>query len=78
MRTILKENMDILHTMSEALMKYETIDKFQIEDLMNRKPVREPKGWDDTPPSSNTDLEVDHWGKKDDSNATVDGATEQG
>ncbi|OAI18793.1 ATP-dependent metalloprotease [Methylomonas lenta] len=75
---ILKENMDILHTMSEALMKYETIDKFQIEDLMNRKPVREPKGWDDTPPSSNTDLEVDHWGKKDDSNATVDGATEQG
>jgi cell division protease FtsH len=74
---ILKENMDILHTMSEALMKYETIDKYQIEDLMNRKPVREPKGWDDTPPSSNTDVEVDHWGK-DDSSASVDGATEQG
>jgi len=74
---ILKENMDILHTMSEALMKYETIDKYQIEDLMNRKPVREPKGWDDTPPSSNTDVEVDHWGKGD-SNASVDGATEQG
>lgn len=74
---ILKENMDILHTMSEALMKYETIDKYQIEDLMNRKPVREPKGWDGTPPSSNTDVEVDHWGKGD-SNASVDGATEQG
>ena len=50
---ILKENEDILHTMADALMKYETIDKYQIEDLMNRKPVREPQGWDDsTPPSS--------------------------
>jgi cell division protease FtsH len=43
--------MDILHAMAEALMKYETIDKFQIEDLMTRKPVREPQGWDDKPPS---------------------------
>ena len=74
---ILKENMDILHAMSEALMKYETIDKYQIEDLMSRKPVREPKGWDDTPPSPNVDVEVDHWGKGD-SNESVDGATEQG
>lgn len=50
---ILKENEDILHAMADALMKYETIDKYQIEDLMNRKPVREPQGWDDsTPPSS--------------------------
>jgi cell division protease FtsH len=46
---ILKENMDILHAMADALMKYETIDKYQIEDLMNRKPVRDPQGWDDTP-----------------------------
>ena len=74
---ILKENMDILHAMSEALVKYETIDKYQIEDLMNRKPVREPKGWDDTPSSPNVDVEVDHWGKGD-SNESVDGATEQG
>ncbi len=49
---ILKENMDILHAMSDALMKYETIDKYQIDDLMSRKPVREPQGWsDDTPPT---------------------------
>jgi len=48
---ILKENEDILHAMAKALMKYETIDKFQIEDLMTRKPVRDPEGWDDTPPS---------------------------
>jgi cell division protease FtsH len=49
---ILKENEDILHAMAEALMKYETIDKYQIDDLMSRKPVRDPQGWDDsTPPS---------------------------
>ena len=47
---ILKENMDILHAMAAALMKYETIDKFQIDDLMARVPVRDPQGWDDKPP----------------------------
>jgi cell division protease FtsH len=47
---ILKENIDILHAMAEALMKFETIDKYQIDDLMGRMPVRVPQGWDDTPP----------------------------
>jgi cell division protease FtsH len=47
---ILKENIDILHAMAEALIKYETIDKYQIDDLMERKPLREPEGWDDRPP----------------------------
>ncbi len=47
---ILKENEDILHAMAAALMKYETIDKYQLDDLMDRKPVRDPQGWDDTPP----------------------------
>jgi cell division protease FtsH len=36
--------------MAAALMKYETIDKYQIDDLMARKPVRDPQGWDDRPP----------------------------
>ncbi len=49
---LLKENIDILHAMAAALMKYETIDKYQIDDLMARKPVRDPKGWDDDKPSS--------------------------
>ncbi len=47
---IIKENIDILHSMASALMKYETIDKDQIDDLMERKPVRDPKGWNDIPP----------------------------
>ncbi len=41
-RKILKDNEDILHSMSDALMKYETIDKDQIEDLMARRRVRDP------------------------------------
>ncbi len=47
---ILKENEDILHAMAAALIKYETIDKDQIDDLMARRAVRDPDGWDDTPP----------------------------
>ena len=44
-KKILSENVDILHTMTETLMKYETIDSAQIEDLMQRKPAREPGDW---------------------------------
>ncbi|QJC29757.1 ATP-dependent zinc metalloprotease FtsH [Enterobacteriaceae endosymbiont of Plateumaris pusilla] len=39
---ILKENIDILHAMKDALIKYETIDLLQIDDLMSRKEVRTP------------------------------------
>lgn len=42
---ILEENVDILHSMKDALMKYETIDADQIDDLMNRRDVREPRDW---------------------------------
>ncbi|KNZ39448.1 ATP-dependent metalloprotease [Dichelobacter nodosus] len=44
-QNILEENQDILHEMTKALVKYETIDEAQIDDLMNRRPVREPKDW---------------------------------
>ncbi len=40
--SMLTENMDILHTMKDALMKYETIDANQIDDLMARREVRPP------------------------------------
>ena len=45
---ILKDNEDILHSMSEALIKYETIDTDQIGQLMERKEVSPPKDWDDS------------------------------
>ncbi len=44
---ILKDNIDKLHSMTDALMKYETIDRDQIDDIMAGKDPREPKGWSD-------------------------------
>lgn len=70
---MLKENEDILHAMAAALMKYETIDKYQIDDLMDRKPVRAPKGWDDVPPPSKDEIEADVW-TPGSSNPSLDGA----
>ncbi|HCE2167768.1 TPA: ATP-dependent zinc metalloprotease FtsH [Vibrio parahaemolyticus] len=49
-KKILEDNMDIMHAMKDALMKYETIDARQIDDLMERKAeIREPAGWGDNP-----------------------------
>ena len=47
---ILKEKIDILHAMTKALMKYETIDQAQIEALMKGETPPPPEGWidDDT------------------------------
>lgn len=42
---ILKENIDKLHKMAEALIKYETIDSKQIDDIMAGKEPRPPQGW---------------------------------
>ena len=45
-RQLLQENMDILHAMKDALMKYETIEEVQIEQLMERREVTPPPGWE--------------------------------
>jgi cell division protease FtsH len=45
---ILEENRDILESMKDALMEYETIDADQVKDLMARQKVRQPASWDDT------------------------------
>ncbi|MGL5947870.1 MAG: ATP-dependent zinc metalloprotease FtsH [Aeromonas sp.] len=49
-RQILTDNMDVLHSMKDALMKYETIDAKQIDDLMERVEVRAPSNWHDDHP----------------------------
>ncbi|MGB5279254.1 MAG: ATP-dependent zinc metalloprotease FtsH [Gammaproteobacteria bacterium] len=45
---ILKDNINILHMMAEALMKYETIDSVQIDALMEGKVPPPPDDWTDT------------------------------
>jgi len=46
--TLLKENVDKLHAMAEALVKYETIGDIQIKDIMAGREPRPPEDWDDS------------------------------
>jgi len=45
---ILHENRDKLEAMAEALMKFETIDASQIDEIMDGKNPSPPDGWDDS------------------------------
>ena len=44
---ILHDNRDILDAMAEALMKYETIDLGQLDQLLAREEVSPPEDWDE-------------------------------
>jgi cell division protease FtsH len=56
-KRILEENEAKLHVMSEALMKYETIDESQISDIMAGKAPQPPKDWDDSEPGETVEVE---------------------
>nr|PZN63291.1 MAG: ATP-dependent metalloprotease [Pseudomonadota bacterium] len=45
-KEILQANLDKLHAMAEALIKYETIDDAQIKDIMAGRTPAPPDGWD--------------------------------
>ncbi|MCS6946296.1 MAG: ATP-dependent metalloprotease, partial [Steroidobacteraceae bacterium] len=49
-KDILQKNLDKLHAMADALIKYETIDEAQIKDIMAGRTPRPPDGWDDSAP----------------------------
>ncbi|MBZ0334840.1 MULTISPECIES: ATP-dependent zinc metalloprotease FtsH [unclassified Marinobacter] len=51
-KQILVENREKLDMMAHALMKYETIDRFQIDDIMEGRDPRPPKNWGDSGPSA--------------------------
>ena len=46
-KKLLEANIEKLHLMANALMKYETIDADQIDDIMEGRKPRLPKDWDD-------------------------------
>jgi cell division protease FtsH len=46
-KRLLTENMEKLHSMAKALIKYETVDADQIDDIMAGRPPRPPKDWDE-------------------------------
>ena len=45
-KQILTDNRDKLDAMADALMKYETIDADQIDDIMSGRTPREPRDWE--------------------------------
>ncbi len=49
-KQILEGNLDNLHKMAGALIKYETIDEHQIRDIMEGREPRPPVDWDDSIP----------------------------
>ncbi len=61
---ILKDNIHILHAMSEALIKYETLDAEQIQDIMEGREPQPPEHFEEeddnnTTPTAPTALEPD-------------------
>jgi cell division protease FtsH len=49
-RNILNTNLERLHVMADALMRFETIDEQQIHDIMEGRKPRAPQGWEDIGP----------------------------
>jgi cell division protease FtsH len=68
-KKLLQGNLDKLHLMAQALLKYETIDKMQIDQIMEGKEPSPPEGWTDivveTQPASDQIVE-----KKDEASQT--------
>ena len=73
---ILKENVDILHAMSDALMKYETIDKDQIAAIMKGETPQPPKGWEE-PSSGGTNNTAKPTEEKSSSDDKIGGPAEE-
>jgi cell division protease FtsH len=57
-KKLLEENIEKLHAMAKALIKYETIDEKQIKDIMAGREPRPPEDWDDTAGSSKREDEA--------------------
>ncbi|MFO1372550.1 MAG: ATP-dependent zinc metalloprotease FtsH [Candidatus Competibacteraceae bacterium] len=58
---LLRDNLDKLQAMADALIKYETLDSEQIDDIMAGRPPREPADVDadQAPPSAGSPVSLD-------------------
>ena len=55
-KSILERDIENLHKMAEALIKYETIDDSQIADIMQGREPKPPADWEDPHPGSPPDV----------------------
>jgi cell division protease FtsH len=74
---ILKDNIDKLHMMAGALIKYETINSEQIDDIMSGKPPRPPKDWDEPEPTATSGDAADSASTDDKSGSKIGGPAGQ-
>ncbi|MEJ2529988.1 MAG: ATP-dependent metalloprotease, partial [Gammaproteobacteria bacterium] len=74
---ILKENMEKLKVMAEALIKYETIDCSQIDDIMAGRKPKDPEGWNDSEPKSGGGVKVEAEAEKKDSPGEIGGPAQE-
>ncbi|MBT5644661.1 MAG: ATP-dependent zinc metalloprotease FtsH [Gammaproteobacteria bacterium] len=68
---LIKDNMDKMHIMADALMKYETIDVKQIDEIMDGKIPSAPENWGDDDNSDTKDGGGSSTAKPKDSPATT-------
>ncbi len=74
-KNILQEHLGVLHAMTDALMKYETIDAHQIDALMAGENVPAPKDWVDLDDDDDANSPMsDKKEKKDKKNSGKDGS----
>jgi cell division protease FtsH len=79
-KDILEENRKKLQIMAEALIKFETIDSDQIDEIMSGKPPTPPADWsDDSEPTSGTGAEAEAGGEgpEDDTKGSIGGPAGQ-
>lgn len=58
-RQVLNDNIDVLHAMKDALIKYETIGAKQVADLIGRRPIRVPDDWTEKDESASKEIPVE-------------------
>ena len=55
---LIRDNLDKMHVMADVLMKYETIDSKQIDEIMEGRKPSPPADWTDGPSDSPSDPEA--------------------
>ncbi len=76
-KAILEEKQDKLHLMAKALMKYETIDEYQIKDIMEGRDPRPPKNWTESDAGGSGGTPVEAEGKDAAADGKVGGPASQ-
>ena len=71
---LLEDNRDKLDIMADALMKYETIDSEQIDDIMEGREPREPSDWSDDDDVGGSGLKTEAASSDEDQSRTSDGS----